>query len=203
MKAFGLLTSTVLLATQTSAFTARAFSSPTATFLMSSNVGKTFPSGITLKEGQPDYASPLSFDLAELTSGKKVVILAVPGAFTPGCSKSHLPSFINNFDQLKSLGVDEVICTATNDAYTMYAWGVDQGCAGKVRMLSDSSGSLMNFLGTVKDDPIMKRSERYTLIAEGGKITHFFPGVGTDGQKTPENAWAPNVIEKGLEGAKV
>jgi len=164
------------------------------------NTHQPFPS---LLFTQPEYGSPVVHDLASLTAGKKVVILAVPGAFTPGCSKSHLPSFINNADEIKGMGVDEIICTATNDAYTMYAWGVDQKATGKVRMLSDSSGHLINFLGTVKDDPMMKRSERYTLVAEDGKITHFFAGVGTDGQKTPENAWAPNVIENALAPAKV
>jgi len=161
------------------------------------------PNSSLIVEGQPDYASPIVYDLAELIKGKKVIILAVPGAFTPGCSKSHLPSFVNNYDEIKSKGVDMIICTASNDAYIMYAWGTDQGCGDKVKMLSDSSGHLLTFLDTIKKDPIMTRSERYTLIAEDGKITHFFPGVGTDGQKTPENAWAPNVIEKGLCGVAV
>ena len=76
-------------------------------------------------QGLPEYKSE-EISLTPLLKGRKVIILTVPGAFTPGCSKSHLPSFINNYDALKAKGVDEVICTATNDAYVMHFWGVQQ-----------------------------------------------------------------------------
>jgi hypothetical protein len=81
-------------------------------------VGDTLPS-VVLKEGQADYASPKDVQLDDLIKGKKVAIFAVPGAFTPGCSKSHLPSFITAQDELKAKGVELTICTATNDAYVM------------------------------------------------------------------------------------
>ena len=133
--------------------------------------------------------------LTPLLKGRKVVVITVPGAFTPGCSKSHLPSFINNFDALKAKGVDEIICTATNDAHVMHFWGVQQGCDGKVRMLSDNAGGLVDLLGTVKQDGCQKRSERYTMVVDDGVVTSWHPGVGTDGVKQPENAWAPKVLE--------
>jgi hypothetical protein len=74
---------------------------------------------VTLLEGQADLGTPQEVNLAELIKGKKVAIFAVPGAFTPGCSKSHLPSFINAQDELKAKGVDLTICLATNDPYVM------------------------------------------------------------------------------------
>ena len=74
---------------------------------------------VVLKEGQADYASPNEVNLTDLIKGKKVAIFAVPGAFTPGCSKSHLPSFITAQDELKAKGVELTICIATNDAYVM------------------------------------------------------------------------------------
>jgi len=81
-------------------------------------VGDKIPS-IILKEGQADYGRPVDVDIAELIKGKKVAIFAVPGAFTPGCSKSHLPSFIEAQDELKAKGVELTICIATNDAFVM------------------------------------------------------------------------------------
>lgn len=81
-------------------------------------VGDTI-SSVVLKEGQADYEKPVDVDLADLIKGKKVAIFAVPGTYTPGCSKSHLPSFINAQDELKVKGVDMTICIATNDAYVM------------------------------------------------------------------------------------
>ena len=74
---------------------------------------------MVLKEGQANYEKPVDINIADLIAGKKVAIFAVPGAFTPGCSKSHLPSFITAQDELKAKGVEMTICIATNDAYVM------------------------------------------------------------------------------------
>ncbi len=81
-------------------------------------VGDKIPN-VVLKEGQADYGKPADVNLAELIKGKKVAIFAVPGAFTPGCSKSHLPSFIDAQEELKAKGVELTICVATNDAFVM------------------------------------------------------------------------------------
>lgn len=82
-------------------------------------VGDVIPSDVTLMEGQANYEKPVPVKLYDLIKGKKVAIFAVPGAFTPGCSKSHLPSFITAMSDLKQKGVEMVICVATNDAYVM------------------------------------------------------------------------------------
>lgn len=73
--------------------------------------------------------------LRDLFKGKKGILFAVPGAFTPGCSKTHLPSYVADFEKLKAKGVDVIVCTATNDKYVMHAWGVEQGAQGKARRL--------------------------------------------------------------------
>lgn len=96
-------------------------SSPSTALNMSASevkVGDKIPS-VVLKEGQADYGSPVEVNIADLIAGKKVAIFAVPGAFTPGCSKSHLPSFMTAQDELKAKGVELTICIATNDAYVM------------------------------------------------------------------------------------
>ena len=85
-------------------------------------VGDKIPS-VVLKEGQADYDKPVDVNIADLIAGKRVAIFAVPGAFTPGCSKSHLPSFITAQDELKSKGVELTICIATNDPYVMEVSG--------------------------------------------------------------------------------
>jgi len=84
----------------------------------------------------------LQIPIRSLFAGKRGILFAVPGAFTPTCSKSHLPSYIEQSAALKAAGLDVIACLATNDAWTMQAWGEQQGATGKVRMLSDVSGDL-------------------------------------------------------------
>mmetsp|Transcript_10303 Transcript_10303/g.14556 ORF Transcript_10303/g.14556 Transcript_10303/m.14556 type:complete len:201 (-) Transcript_10303:167-769(-) len=153
-------------------------------------VGDKLPS-VVLKEGQPDYDSPVDVDLTELIKGKKVAIFAVPGAFTPGCSKSHLPSFIDAQDDLKAKGVELTICIATNDAYVMQAWGSSSGgeSAG-IRFLSDANAELSRALGLSIESDVMVRTKRFSLIAEDGVVTHYFSA--DDGGAS--NTWAPSVL---------
>jgi hypothetical protein len=103
--------------TQKKAFTTTSLSS-TATMVEEVKVGDKIPS-IVLKEGQADYGTPVDVNIADFIKGKKVAIFAVPGAFTPGCSKSHLPSFIEAKEELKAKGIECIICIATNDAFVM------------------------------------------------------------------------------------
>eukprot|EP00593_Proboscia_inermis_P009522 CAMPEP_0171308798 /NCGR_PEP_ID=MMETSP0816-20121228/18911_1 /TAXON_ID=420281 /ORGANISM="Proboscia inermis, Strain CCAP1064/1" /LENGTH=170 /DNA_ID=CAMNT_0011791919 /DNA_START=66 /DNA_END=578 /DNA_ORIENTATION=+ len=155
-------------------------------------VGDTLPS-VVLKEGQADYGKPVDINLSEITAGKKVAIFAVPGAFTPGCSKSHLPSFIEAMDDLKAKGIEEVLCVATNDAYVMEAWGDSSG--GKdagIRFLSDSNAELTRALGLAKESDVFVRCSRFSLIAENGIVTHYFSAAAGESSDT----WAPNVLSK-------
>eukprot|EP00815_Leptocylindrus_aporus_P012525 CAMPEP_0116054112 /NCGR_PEP_ID=MMETSP0322-20121206/2595_1 /TAXON_ID=163516 /ORGANISM="Leptocylindrus danicus var. apora, Strain B651" /LENGTH=138 /DNA_ID=CAMNT_0003537417 /DNA_START=178 /DNA_END=591 /DNA_ORIENTATION=- len=129
-------------------------------------VGDRLPD-VVLKEGQADYGKPKEVNLRELLAGKKVAIFAVPGAFTPGCSKSHLPSFISAMNELKMKGIETVICTATNDAFVMEAWGRTSGGADAgIRFLADDSGELCTALGLSMETGCLVRSKRYSLVAE-------------------------------------
>ena len=152
-------------------------------------VGDSIPD-VVLMEGSPDYGKPNGVNLAELCKGKKVAIFAVPGAFTPGCSKSHLPSFIDAQDELKAKGVELTICVATNDAYVMEAWGrTSRGADAGIMFLSDSEAELSRAFGLSIEGGILVRSKRYSLIAEDGVVTHYFSSA-----EESSNTWAPNVL---------
>jgi len=154
-------------------------------------VGDTIPS-IILKEGQADYGPPKDVDLAELIKGKKVAIFAVPGAFTPGCSKSHLPSFMDAQDELKAKGVELTICIATNDAFVMEAWGRTSGGADAgIIFLSDANAELTKAFGLLIDSDIFVRSKRYSLIVDDGVVSHYFSSA-----EQSSDTWAPNVLAK-------
>mmetsp|Transcript_11520 Transcript_11520/g.13383 ORF Transcript_11520/g.13383 Transcript_11520/m.13383 type:complete len:208 (+) Transcript_11520:86-709(+) len=152
-------------------------------------VGDQIPS-VVLKEGQADYGAPVDVNLAELIKGKKVAIFAVPGAFTPGCSKSHLPSFIEAKDELKAKGVDLIICIATNDAFVMEAWGTSSGGADAgILFLSDANAELTRSLGLAIESDVFVRSKRYSLIVEDGVVTHYFSSA-----EQSSDTWAPAVL---------
>lgn len=156
---------------------------------MEINVGYKIPD-VTLMEGSPDYGKPQEVNLAELIKGKKVAIFAVPGAFTPGCSKSHLPSFMDAQDELKAKGVDLTICIATNDAYVMEAWGRTSGGADAgIRFMSDANGELTKAMGLAMESPVMLRTKRFSLIADDGVVTNYFSSA-----EESSNTWAPNVL---------
>jgi peroxiredoxin (alkyl hydroperoxide reductase subunit C) len=110
--------------------------------------------------------------------GKKVVLFAVPGAFTPTCSARHLPGFVEQADALRAKGVDLIACIAVNDVFVMDAWAKDQGTEGKVLMLADGSGDVARARGLELDlvaRGLGMRSQRYALVAEDGIVT--FLGV--------------------------
>lgn len=152
-------------------------------------VGYKIPA-VTLMEGSANYEKPTEVNLADLIKGKKVAIFAVPGAFTPGCSKSHLPSFIDAQDELKAKGVDMTICIATNDAYVMEAWGRTSGGADAgIKFLSDANGELTKAMGLSMETPVMLRTKRFSLIADDGVVTHYFSSA-----KESSDTWAPNVL---------
>ena len=107
--------------------------------------------------------------------GKKVVLFAVPGAFTPTCSNAHLPEFITLADKIKAKGVDAIYCVSVNDAFVMKAWGDSQN-AQEITMLGDGDGSFTKSLGLDKDTASFGgiRSTRYAMIIENAVVTGLF-----------------------------
>mmetsp|Transcript_21752 Transcript_21752/g.41235 ORF Transcript_21752/g.41235 Transcript_21752/m.41235 type:complete len:200 (+) Transcript_21752:82-681(+) len=173
---------------------ATVFQRPTTTALNMADevkVGDKIPS-VVLKEGQADYGAPVDVNIADLIAGKKVAIFAVPGAFTPGCSKSHLPSFITAQDELKAKGVELTICIATNDAFVMEAWGrTSGGSDAGIIFLSDANAELSRALGLAIESDVMVRTKRFSLIAVDGVVTHYFSSANES-----SDTWAPNVLSK-------
>ena len=111
----------------------------------------------------------------ELFEGKKIVLFAVPGAFTPTCSNAHLPEFITLADKIKAKGVDSIYCVSVNDAFVMKAWGDSQN-AQEISMLADGDGSFTKSLGLDKDTAGFGgvRSTRYAMIIENAVVTGLF-----------------------------
>ena len=116
---------------------------------------------------------PNSFEVDKLVAGKKIVIFALPGAYTPTCSAKHVPGYVEQFDALKAKGVDEVWCISVNDPFVMGAWGRDQKVGKKVRMLGDGSAEFTKKLGLELDltaRGLGVRSDRYAMIIEDGVV---------------------------------
>jgi peroxiredoxin len=137
-------------------------------------VGDKVPSA-TLRSMGPEGPKPITTD--ELFKGKKVVVFAVPGAFTPTCSAKHVPSFVGNFDQLKAKGVDTIACVSVNDAFVMGAWGKDQKSGDKVVMLGDGGAEFTNAMGLSMDltkNGMGVRSQRYAMVVQDGVIKDLF-----------------------------
>lgn len=109
----------------------------------------------------------------DLTAGKKVVLFAVPGAFTPTCHARHLPSYLENLDALKAKGVDMVACVAVNDAFVLDAWGKNAGADGKIVLLSDGNATFTKAVGLDFDGSgfgLGTRSRRYSMLVEDGVV---------------------------------
>jgi peroxiredoxin (alkyl hydroperoxide reductase subunit C) len=116
---------------------------------------------------------PNAFEVEKLAAGKKVVIFALPGAFTPTCSAKHVPSYVEHFDAIKAKGVDEIWCISVNDPFVMGAWGRDQKVGNKIRMLGDGSAEFTKKLGLELDLTARGfgvRSDRYAMIVEDGVV---------------------------------
>ncbi len=148
---------------------------------MSIQVGDKVPS-VTLKVMGPQGPEDITTD--SIFAGKKVVLFAVPGAFTPGCSMTHLPGFVVNADKIKAKGVDTIVCMSVNDAFVMGAWGEAQN-ASEILMLADGNGELTAALGLELDGSgfgLGTRSQRFAMVAEDGAVTHLAvePGAGIE-----------------------
>jgi peroxiredoxin len=128
-------------------------------------------------------AGPEAVQTGDALGSGKVVLFAVPGAFTPGCSKIHMPGFVQGAEDLKSKGVDKVVCVSVNDAFVMAAWGDAQGATGKIEMLADPSGDFAKAMGLTFDGSAFGlgvRSQRYAAVIENGVIKELDvePGPG-------------------------
>jgi peroxiredoxin len=120
--------------------------------------------------------APAGVQTGEVLGTGKVVLFAVPGAFTPGCSKLHLPGYVKNADELKAKGVDTIACISVNDAWVMDAWGEDQGVGDKIVMLADGNGEFAAAMGLAFDGGgagLGTRSQRYAAVIEDGVITEL------------------------------
>ena len=109
----------------------------------------------------------------ELFKGKKVVLFALPGAFTPTCSAKHLPSFVQLADKIRAKGVDTIACLSVNDAFVMDAWGKNQNVGDKVTMLADGNGDFTKAVGLTMDGTgygMGVRSQRYAMVVDNGVV---------------------------------
>ncbi len=119
---------------------------------------------------------PQAFDISSELAGKSVVIFAVPGAFTPTCSDSHVPGFLSRVADFKAIGINEIWCLSVNDAFVMNAWGKSLGVAGRLRMVADGLGAFTNAIGLTFDlssKGLGVRSRRYSMLAVDRKVTIF------------------------------
>lgn len=130
-------------------------------------VGDNVPEGVLYEDSPANKVN-----VSELTKGKKVVLFAVPGAFTPGCSKTHLPGYVENADKMKADGVSEIVCVAVNDPFVMSAWGVQHNTKGKVRMLADPSGDYIKALDLGTNLPPLGgfRAKRFSMVINNSKV---------------------------------
>jgi peroxiredoxin len=145
------------------------------------DVGQRLPEATFLRIGSD---GPETVTLSERLKGRKVILFAVPGAFTPTCDSAHLPSFIRTADAFRAKGVDEIICVSVNDAHVMRYWGKVSGATeAGITLLADPDASFTKALGLLFSNPavgMLDRSRRYAMIVEDGVVTHFNleqPGV--------------------------
>lgn len=158
------------------------------------SVGDKIPD-VTIKTNGPD--GPEDISTGELFAGKRVVLFGVPGAFTPGCSNTHMPGFVIKADQVLEKA-DTLACVAVNDAFVMRAWQQDQN-AQAIRMLADGNAEFIHALGMEKDASgacMGTRSQRFALIAEDGVVSY----VGIDTERGVVDKSSVDTVLAHLEG---
>ncbi|MCP5089672.1 MAG: peroxiredoxin [Gammaproteobacteria bacterium] len=139
---------------------------------MTISAGQPMPSGTF---GVMTDAGPGAISTDDLFAGKKVVLVSVPGAFTPTCSMNHLPGFVDQAAQLRDKGVDTIACMAVNDVFVMDAWGKDRGVGDDVTMLADGNGEYARALGLEMDGTgfgMGMRGQRFAVVVDDGIATH-------------------------------
>jgi peroxiredoxin len=149
---------------------------------MTIGVGDKIPD-VKLMAATPDGPKPVQS--TEVLGSGKVVLFAVPGAFTPTCSEKHFPGFVVRADDIKAKGVDTIACIAVNDAFVMQAWGAQQDPDGQITMLADGNGDFTAEVGLELDGSgfgLGTRSQRYAAILEAGVVKEIMvePAPGLD-----------------------
>jgi len=137
---------------------------------MTIGVGDRIPQ-TTFTKATPEGPQPVSSD--EFFNGRTVVLFSVPGAFTPTCSARHLPGFVEKAEEFKAKGVDEVACTAVNDAFVLGAWSDNAGAANKVTMLADGNGDFAKAVGLTMDGSkfgMGTRGQRFSMLVRDGVV---------------------------------
>lgn len=143
-------------------------------------IGDTLPE-VTIATMTTD--GPAEITTREIFAGKKVVLFALPGAFTPTCSAAHLPGYVVRYDAIKAAGVDTIACLSVNDAFVMAAWGEVQNVGDNILMLADGSATFTRAMGLELDlhaANFGRRSQRYALIADDMKLMQLNVEVGKD-----------------------
>src|SRR6476660_9639732 len=137
---------------------------------MTIQVGDSIPSA---KLMQATAEGPKEISTEELFGGKTVVLFGVPGAFTPTCSKTHLPGFVQNASALKAKGIDTIACLAVNDVFVMDAWAKSHGAEGKILMLADGNAAYTKALGLELDASgfgMGTRGQRFAMVVKNGVV---------------------------------
>ena len=159
---------------------------------MSIKVGDKIP---LINLWQMSNSGPATISTDELFKEKKVVLFAIPGAFTSTCSHQHLPGFIQQTDEIKAKGVDMIACVAVNDVYVMDAWGKAQNVGDKILLLADGDGEFTTSIGQIFDlrgKGFGVRSSRYAMIVEDGVVM----SLDVDDPGKLEVSKAQKVLEK-------
>ena len=140
-------------------------------------VGDNLPASTLMEfvevEGNGCSLGPNPVKVADASAGKTIALFALPGAFTPTCSASHVPGYVEKFAELKAAGVDEIWCISVNDAFVMGAWARDQKTGDKVRMLADGDAAFTQATGLTLDltgKGLGLRSNRYSMLVKDGKV---------------------------------
>lgn len=139
---------------------------------MTIKAGDRMPAG---EFGVMTASGPGKISTDEIFSGRKVVLVSVPGAFTPTCSMNHLPGYVEQAERLKEKGVDTIACMAVNDVFVMNAWGKDRDVGDKVAMLADGNGDYTRALGLEMDGTgfgLGMRGQRFAMVVDDGVVSH-------------------------------
>ncbi len=145
------------------------------------------------------------FSTTDIFGGKRIVAFALPGAYTPTCSSTHLPGYNSHYDAIKAFGIDEIYCISVNDAFVMHNWALALGVA-RVKMLPDGNGDFSRGMGMlVKKENLGfgERSWRYSMLVENGIIKKIFaePGMQDNAEGDPFETSGADVMMKYLAGA--